>query len=191
LRYAKVIFFPLFNSRDGLNFHFDDSGSWLWLMEFKAEDHRSGFQGFVKVTSLSKQEVCVLKIRWSSVEKFTNYILENVPYLDVIINNAAQTIRRFILIGIWTCSPEFPFRPPAYYAHLIPQECSLLPPEVQNLVVNYRYLIASFLPLFFDFVREIKVIRSLLLVWLKKNRVPKRFLFQLRTFTNLQVVSFG
>jgi NAD(P)-dependent dehydrogenase (short-subunit alcohol dehydrogenase family) len=48
-----------------------------------------------------------LDLRYTpSVEDFINYVDATYPYLDILINNAAQTVRR----------------PPAYYAHLIPFE---------------------------------------------------------------------
>lgn len=56
-----------------------------------------------------------------SVELFTNYLARHLDRLDVLINNAAQTVRR----------------PPGFYAHLIPNETanvSSLPPEAQILL---------------------------------------------------------
>lgn len=52
-----------------------------------------------------------------SVEGFIDYLYTTYPYLDVLINNAAQTVRR----------------PPAFYAHLIPfeqQPIAELPPKL-------------------------------------------------------------
>jgi NAD(P)-dependent dehydrogenase (short-subunit alcohol dehydrogenase family) len=57
------------------------------------------------------------------VEAFTGYIDRTYADLDIIINNAAQTIRR----------------PPAYYRHLIElesQPLAQLPPQLQALVAN-------------------------------------------------------
>ncbi|BAY10560.1 SDR family NAD(P)-dependent oxidoreductase [Calothrix sp. NIES-2098] len=60
-----------------------------------------------------------------SVEQFTQHILKFYPRLDIIINNAAQTVRR----------------PPAFYQHLIEFESlplQNLPPELQALVSHTR-----------------------------------------------------
>jgi NAD(P)-dependent dehydrogenase (short-subunit alcohol dehydrogenase family) len=54
-------------------------------------------------------------------EAFVTHLYETYPYLDAIINNAAQTVKR----------------PPAYYAHLIPFETAPtaeLPAEVRVLL---------------------------------------------------------
>lgn len=59
-----------------------------------------------------------------SVEIFCHYIRERYDRLDILINNAAQTVRR----------------PPGFYAHLIANEkLSLtdLPPETQQLLRHY------------------------------------------------------
>ena len=56
------------------------------------------------------------------VEAFTHYLDRVYPQLDIIVNNAAQTIRR----------------PPAYYRHLIELEAqpvSQLAPQLQPLIV--------------------------------------------------------
>jgi NAD(P)-dependent dehydrogenase (short-subunit alcohol dehydrogenase family) len=55
-----------------------------------------------------------------SVERFTQFIENNVPRLDILINNAAQTVRR----------------PPGFYAHLMENENKRvheLPKEIQSL----------------------------------------------------------
>lgn len=57
-----------------------------------------------------------------AVEHLTRHLTETLPALDVLISNAAQTIRR----------------PPAFYRHLIEAElegCLGLPAEVQHLLV--------------------------------------------------------
>lgn len=57
----------------------------------------------------------------ASVEAFTRYLDRSYPRLDIIINNAAQTIRR----------------PPAYYRHLIElesQPLAQLSPQLQSLL---------------------------------------------------------
>jgi NAD(P)-dependent dehydrogenase (short-subunit alcohol dehydrogenase family) len=59
----------------------------------------------------------------ADVEQFTEYIIQFYPRLDIIINNAAQTIRR----------------PPAFYHHLIAFESLALrelPIEIHPLVVR-------------------------------------------------------
>ncbi len=65
-----------------------------------------------------------------SVEQFTQHILKFYPRLDIIINNAAQTVRR----------------PPAFYQHLIEFE-SLpvqdLPPELPSLLSQTHSLNAA------------------------------------------------
>ncbi|MFB2919231.1 MULTISPECIES: SDR family NAD(P)-dependent oxidoreductase [Aerosakkonema] len=66
----------------------------------------------------------------ANVERFTQHIVSFYPALDIIINNAAQTIRR----------------PPAFYQHLVDFESlSLdeLPEEIQPLLVRDRYLAIS------------------------------------------------
>ncbi|MFH1384984.1 MAG: SDR family oxidoreductase [Candidatus Omnitrophota bacterium] len=60
-----------------------------------------------------------------SVEIFCAHIEQTYDRLDILINNAAQTVRR----------------PPGFYAHLIPNEiCALseLPENVQKLMTNYH-----------------------------------------------------
>jgi NAD(P)-dependent dehydrogenase (short-subunit alcohol dehydrogenase family) len=57
------------------------------------------------------------------VEAFTQYITSVYPHLDIIVNNAAQTIRR----------------PPAYYRHLIElesQPIAQLESQLQSLIIN-------------------------------------------------------
>jgi NAD(P)-dependent dehydrogenase (short-subunit alcohol dehydrogenase family) len=64
------------------------------------------------------------------VETFTGYIDSNYSHLDIIINNAAQTIRR----------------PPAYYRHLIElesQPLSQLEPQLQTLIANPESIIEA------------------------------------------------
>lgn len=59
-----------------------------------------------------------------SIEIFTRYIGQNYERLDILINNAAQTVRR----------------PPGFYAHLMDNELrplKSLPQEVQGLMGKY------------------------------------------------------
>ena len=59
-----------------------------------------------------------------SVEIFCSFIEQNYDRLDILINNAAQTVRR----------------PTGFYAHLMPNECreiSAMPPTVQSLLAKY------------------------------------------------------
>lgn len=65
-----------------------------------------------------------------SVQHFVKHILSVYPRLDIIINNAAQTIRR----------------PPIYYRHLLPLELvspEALPAEVQPLLEKYYTSLAN------------------------------------------------
>ena len=60
-----------------------------------------------------------------SVEIFANYIEQTYDRLDILINNAAQTVRR----------------PAAFYAHMIDEEkkaFSALPKDVQSLLKNHE-----------------------------------------------------
>jgi len=60
-----------------------------------------------------------------SVELFSNYFLQRFSRLDLIINNAAQTVRR----------------PPGFYAHLLPNEhlsFSDLPPDARTLLSGHH-----------------------------------------------------
>jgi NAD(P)-dependent dehydrogenase (short-subunit alcohol dehydrogenase family) len=60
-----------------------------------------------------------------SVELFTRYIYERTDRLDILINNAAQTVRR----------------PPGFYAHMMPlenQNVSDLSPEAQRLLLAHE-----------------------------------------------------
>ena len=60
-----------------------------------------------------------------SVEIFTRYLERNLRRLDILINNACQTVRR----------------PPAFYAHLLDFEArahSDLPPELQPLLRSHQ-----------------------------------------------------
>jgi len=59
-----------------------------------------------------------------SVELFTRFVEQKYGRLDILINNAAQTVRR----------------PPGFYAHLMEREeqgCQALPHEVQRLLENH------------------------------------------------------
>lgn len=60
-----------------------------------------------------------------SVEIFTSYVEQNYDRLDILINNAAQTVRR----------------PPGFYKHLIENELknyAELPESVRSLLMNYQ-----------------------------------------------------
>jgi NAD(P)-dependent dehydrogenase (short-subunit alcohol dehydrogenase family) len=57
-----------------------------------------------------------------SIERFIQYLFATYPQLDILINNAAQTVRR----------------PPAFYAHLLPVEAlphEELPNKLQALLI--------------------------------------------------------
>ncbi len=65
-----------------------------------------------------------------SVELFTRYLASSHERLDVLINNAAQTVRR----------------PPGFYAHLLERETSPLadePPEIQALLESHEACVAA------------------------------------------------
>jgi len=65
-----------------------------------------------------------------SVELFTDYIRETYKRLDILINNAAQTVRR----------------PPGFYAHLMDDETKpveQLPIKAQSLLGKYQTCIAQ------------------------------------------------
>ena len=65
-----------------------------------------------------------------SVEIFCSHIEHTFERLDILINNAAQTVRR----------------PPGFYAHLIPNETKVvneLPADVQKLMMNYHLCTAK------------------------------------------------
>jgi len=60
-----------------------------------------------------------------SVELFCNYVEQKYPRLDLLVNNAAQTVRR----------------PPGFYAHLLKNESLIfreLPASVQPLLQNFE-----------------------------------------------------
>ena len=60
---------------------------------------------------------------FKSTIKFVNYILNNFPHLDILINNAAQTIRR----------------PTSYYKYLLPIEAQNLSNEDENKIIKNEY----------------------------------------------------
>lgn len=67
-----------------------------------------------------------------SVELFCNFIEQKYNRLDILINNAAQTVRR----------------PPGFYAHLMPNEnliLSNLPPDAQMLLDQHQNCISQLL----------------------------------------------
>ena len=70
-------------------------------------------------------EIHGLDLRHSpSVELFTRFLSQHLPHLDILINNAAQTVRR----------------PPGFYAHLMEAEnknISELPPKAQHLLAAH------------------------------------------------------
>ena len=70
-----------------------------------------------------------------SVELFCNFIEQKYPRLDLLINNAAQTVRR----------------PPGFYAHLMAQESigfKDLPANVQSLLESFETCKAKAIPSF-------------------------------------------
>jgi NAD(P)-dependent dehydrogenase (short-subunit alcohol dehydrogenase family) len=59
-----------------------------------------------------------------SVEIFARYIDATFPHLDLLVNNAAQTVRR----------------PTGFYAHLLPIEAEEVPAEAQRLLASHEAL---------------------------------------------------
>ena len=57
---------------------------------------------------------------FKSTIKFVDYVINNFPHLDILINNAAQTIRR----------------PTSYYKYLLPIEMQTFPEEDENKIIN-------------------------------------------------------
>ena len=60
---------------------------------------------------------------FQSTIKFVDYITNNFPHLDILINNAAQTIRR----------------PSSYYKYLLPIEKQEFSKEDENKIINNEY----------------------------------------------------
>ena len=60
---------------------------------------------------------------FESTVKFVNYLLNNVSHLDILINNAAQTIRR----------------PTSYYKYLLPIETQKFPEEEEAKIIKNDY----------------------------------------------------
>jgi hypothetical protein len=54
------------------------------------------------------------------VHRFVDWVNANFDRLDIIVNNAAQTVRR----------------PPSFYSHLIPAELTALPPMLEAMMVK-------------------------------------------------------
>lgn len=90
-------------------------------LRFAREEDYSAWSG--------RLHVCGLDLRHTpSVELFTRWFAETWGRLDILINNAAQTVRR----------------PPAFYAHLLENEtCDLreLPPATGPILGRYRELL--------------------------------------------------
>jgi NAD(P)-dependent dehydrogenase (short-subunit alcohol dehydrogenase family) len=61
---------------------------------------------------------------FESVVKFINYIKDNFPHIDILINNAAQTVRKTS----------------AYYRYLLPIESKKLNEEDEKKIINIEYL---------------------------------------------------
>jgi NAD(P)-dependent dehydrogenase (short-subunit alcohol dehydrogenase family) len=62
-----------------------------------------------------------------SVELFTRYLNESLPRLDILINNACQTVRR----------------PPQWYEHLLEAERNPVSPELAPLLASHRAITAA------------------------------------------------
>ena len=61
---------------------------------------------------------------FESTVKFVNFINENFPHIDILINNAAQTIRRTA----------------AYYKYLLPNEIKKLSEEEEKKIIKCDYI---------------------------------------------------
>jgi NAD(P)-dependent dehydrogenase (short-subunit alcohol dehydrogenase family) len=86
-------------------------------LRFAREKDYAAWQGRLQIFGLDLRHT-------PSVEIFCSYIERTYDRLDILINNAAQTVRR----------------PPGFYAHLMPNEQmenSSLPGAVQALLVKY------------------------------------------------------
>ena len=64
---------------------------------------------------------------FQSTIKFVDYIINTFPYLDILINNAAQTIRR----------------PTSYYKYLLPIEKQEFSVEDQNRIIHNDYALLN------------------------------------------------
>ncbi|XP_022785096.1 uncharacterized protein LOC111325533 [Stylophora pistillata] len=86
--------------------------------DFKVWKHR------LKIARLDLQDM-------QSVDNFLNYVQQNIPHLDILVNNAAQTI----------------FRPFHYYQSLISEEVKQWPDlakDENNIVVNEEDALEQF-----------------------------------------------
>ena len=61
---------------------------------------------------------------FESTVKFINFLKENFTHIDILINNAAQTLRRTT----------------AYYKYLLPIETKELNPEDENIIIKNDYI---------------------------------------------------
>ena len=61
---------------------------------------------------------------FESTVKFINFLKENFTHIDILINNAAQTVRRTT----------------AYYKYLLPIETKELNPEDENIIIKNDYI---------------------------------------------------
>ncbi|MCE9598120.1 MAG: SDR family oxidoreductase [Spirochaetia bacterium] len=87
-------------------------------LRFSAEEDFSNFAHRLHIFGLDLRHI-------PSVEIFTRFIESNFERLDLLINNAAQTVRR----------------PPRFYSHLIENESlpwEALSSNVQNLLSNFK-----------------------------------------------------
>jgi NAD(P)-dependent dehydrogenase (short-subunit alcohol dehydrogenase family) len=89
-------------------------------MRFSKEEDFASWSHRLKIVMLDLRNV-------SQVNSFIQYLHEQEPYLDIIIHNAAQTIKR----------------PVAFYQHLFDFEHSELPLEIQQCLIgtqSFKYL---------------------------------------------------
>lgn len=96
-------------------------------IRFSKEDDFSEWSDRLQIYGLDLRHI-------PSVEIFATHIEQQYPRLDLLLNNAAQTVRR----------------PPGFYAHLMPHETQpfeALPPAVQSLLDNletFKEYLANF-----------------------------------------------
>lgn len=94
------------------------------LERYSKENDFNVWKHRLKIARLDLQDM-------RSIEEFLGYVHQNIPHLDILINNAAQTI----------------FRPFQYYTSLISDEMKHLPDlakDENNLIVNKNQALDQF-----------------------------------------------
>jgi len=85
------------------------------LLRFSAEKDFTNWSNRLHVYSLDFRFL-------HKVETFIGHLLTHYKHIDILINNAAQTIRK----------------PPLYYTHLIPIETATVPENLGHLIKNFE-----------------------------------------------------